>query len=178
MNSDPISRFQSDIALLECCDQISQQRGDYLVVGIHGDSVVNNELGMNLPLLNLHERVLSVLGCRYVSDVLIDAPYHITSDMIASLKISEVICIDSNTYPGAPRGLDARFDEVRRAGILSLLESPSEFNMGRIVQRIQQNHEAVQARIEAKMEAERSFYRGKHESNLSISTSLVNENGK
>lgn len=33
---------------------------------------------MNLPIMTLHERVLSVLGCKYVDDVLIDAPYTIT----------------------------------------------------------------------------------------------------
>ena len=49
------------------------ERGDYLIVGIHGDSVVNKRRGGNLPLMNLHERVLSVLGCKYMNDVLIDA---------------------------------------------------------------------------------------------------------
>ena len=67
------------------------QRGDYLIVGVHGDAVVNRHRGMNLPLMNLHERVLSVRGCRYVDDVVIDAPYVITHDMIASLNISEVL---------------------------------------------------------------------------------------
>lgn len=41
--------------------------------------------------MNLHERVLSVLGCKYPDDVLIDAPAEITPDMIASLKITEVV---------------------------------------------------------------------------------------
>jgi ethanolamine-phosphate cytidylyltransferase len=41
--------------------------------------------------MNLHERVLSVLGCKYANDVLIDAPVEISPDMIASLKISEVV---------------------------------------------------------------------------------------
>lgn len=52
---------------------------------------MNKRRGGNLPLMNLHERVLSVLGCKYASDVLIDAPLEITPDMIASLKISEVL---------------------------------------------------------------------------------------
>lgn len=67
------------------------QRGDYLIVGIHGDAVVNKRRGGNLPLMNLHERVLSVLGCKYMDDVLIDAPLEITPDMIASLRITEVV---------------------------------------------------------------------------------------
>ena len=41
--------------------------------------------------MNLHERVLSVLGCKYINDVLIDAPMEITPDMIASLRITEVV---------------------------------------------------------------------------------------
>jgi ethanolamine-phosphate cytidylyltransferase len=67
------------------------QRGDYVIVGIHGDSVVNKRRGGNLPLMNLHERLLSVLGCKFMNDVLIDAPLEITPDMIASLRISEVV---------------------------------------------------------------------------------------
>ena len=39
---------------------------------------VNKHRGMNLPIMTLHERVLSVLGCKYVDDVLIDAPYTIS----------------------------------------------------------------------------------------------------
>jgi ethanolamine-phosphate cytidylyltransferase len=69
----------------------ASKRGDYLIVGIHGDAAVNKRRGGNLPLMNLHERVLSVLGCKYANDVLIDAPVEITPDMIASLKISEVV---------------------------------------------------------------------------------------
>lgn len=62
-----------------------------MIVGIHGDSVVNKRRGGNLPLMNLHERLLSVLGCKFMNDVLIDAPIEITPDMIASLRISEVV---------------------------------------------------------------------------------------
>jgi ethanolamine-phosphate cytidylyltransferase len=71
-------------------------------VGVHNDSVTNSHRGMNLPIMNLHERVLSVLGCKYVDDVLIDAPYVITKEMIVSLNISVVlhgsITEDPNVY--------------------------------------------------------------------------------
>lgn len=52
--------------------------GDYLIVGVHSDEVVNAQRGLNMPIMNLNERVLSVLGCAYVNDVLIDAPLKIT----------------------------------------------------------------------------------------------------
>ena len=41
------------------------QLGDYLLVGVHSDAVVNRHRGQNLPILNQQERVLSVLACRF-----------------------------------------------------------------------------------------------------------------
>ncbi len=38
--------------------------GDYLIVGLHTDPVVNRYKGYNYPIMNLHERTLSVLAYR------------------------------------------------------------------------------------------------------------------
>lgn len=38
--------------------------GDYLIVGLHTDPIVNRYKGSNFPIMNLHERVLSVLACK------------------------------------------------------------------------------------------------------------------
>jgi ethanolamine-phosphate cytidylyltransferase len=38
--------------------------GDFLIVGLHTDPVVNKYKGGNYPIMNLHERVLSVLACK------------------------------------------------------------------------------------------------------------------
>lgn len=56
----------------------AREYGDYLIAGVHSDEVVNAQRGLNMPIMNLNERVLSVLGCAYVNDVLIDAPLQIT----------------------------------------------------------------------------------------------------
>lgn len=48
------------LEFLERCAKL----GDYLVVGIHADAVVNYYKGRNYPIMTLHERVLSVLACR------------------------------------------------------------------------------------------------------------------
>ena len=42
----------------------AKERGDYLIAGVHSDTIVNQHQGSNLPIMNLHERVLSVLGCK------------------------------------------------------------------------------------------------------------------
>jgi hypothetical protein len=57
--------------------QYEAEKG-FLIVGVHNDMIVNRYRGSNMPIMNLHERVLSVLGCKYVDDVLIDAPYVMT----------------------------------------------------------------------------------------------------
>ncbi|CAM9205971.1 unnamed protein product [Ectocarpus sp. 13 AM-2016] len=72
--------------------------GDYLIAGVHSDEVVNAQRGLNMPIMNLNERVLSVLGCAYVNDVLIDAPLRMTREMIASLNIGAAVhgTVDDN----------------------------------------------------------------------------------
>ena len=42
----------------------AREMGDYLVVGVFGDDIVNRHRGLNYPILNLNERVLSVMGCK------------------------------------------------------------------------------------------------------------------
>jgi glycerol-3-phosphate cytidylyltransferase-like family protein len=86
------------------CFSSLTQRGDYVIVGIHGDSAVNKRRGGNLPLMNLHERLLSVLGCKFTNDVLIDAPLEITPDMIASLRITEVVHGTESDHNGGDVG--------------------------------------------------------------------------
>jgi cytidyltransferase-like protein len=44
----------------------ARAQGDYLIVGLHTDPVVNQYKGANYPIMNLHERVLSVLACRVI----------------------------------------------------------------------------------------------------------------
>ena len=68
-------------------------RADDLPDGVSQDDLIWEETiaaGGYGALMNLHERVLSVLGCQYVDDVLIDAPYDITPEMISRLNISNL----------------------------------------------------------------------------------------
>lgn len=38
--------------------------GNYVVVGIHDDSTINKNKGLNYPIMNLKERALTLLACR------------------------------------------------------------------------------------------------------------------
>ena len=65
--------------------------GDFLYVGVWGDDIVNYFKGSKYPILSLHERVLMVLACKYVDDVVIGCNYQISKDQIKSLNIAKVV---------------------------------------------------------------------------------------
>ena len=47
--------------------------GDFLLVGVHSDDVLIEH--KRKPILTMEERVASVAGCRYVDEVIPDAPW-------------------------------------------------------------------------------------------------------
>lgn len=53
--------------------QCARKEGDFLLVGLHCDEDVTDRRGPHLPLMDLHERALSVLACKYVDEVIIGA---------------------------------------------------------------------------------------------------------
>ena len=68
----------------------AKKLGDFLLVGIHDDSTVNSLRGENFPIMNLHERALSVLSCKHVDEVIIGCPWKLTKDLITSMNVSIV----------------------------------------------------------------------------------------
>lgn len=70
----------------------AKSQGDYLLVGVLDDDTVNRVKGSNFPIMNLHERVLSVLQCRFVDEVIIGAPYCVNKDVLEQVyKINLVV---------------------------------------------------------------------------------------
>eukprot|EP00834_Sanchytrium_tribonematis_P001512 NODE_38_length_35257_cov_0.939047.p6 type:complete len:393 gc:universal NODE_38_length_35257_cov_0.939047:26195-27373(+) len=65
--------------------------GNFLIVGVHDDMVVNQYKGSNYPIMNINERVLGVLTCRFVDEVIIGAPVDITSSLFEQFNISVVV---------------------------------------------------------------------------------------
>ena len=52
--------------------------------------------GSNHPIMSIHERTLSVLACRHVDEVHIDAPYVVTKDLLEHFKV-DVLCAGTNS---------------------------------------------------------------------------------
>lgn len=65
--------------------------GDYLVVGLHPDNVITRYKGAKYPIMNLQERLLSLLACKFVDDVVIGAPYKVSVELLEHFNVSLVV---------------------------------------------------------------------------------------
>ena len=63
--------------------------GDYLIVGIMSDyDAVNDN---RQPILTVEERVAVIVGCRYVDEVIPNAPWSVNADWIAQHYIDFIV---------------------------------------------------------------------------------------
>jgi cytidyltransferase-like protein len=67
----------------------ARRQGDYLLVGVHSDETVMSY--KRRPILSMDERVASVEGCRYVDEVVSNAPLTIDRAWIEQNKIDLVL---------------------------------------------------------------------------------------
>uniref|UniRef100_A0A0E0RD19 ethanolamine-phosphate cytidylyltransferase n=1 Tax=Oryza rufipogon TaxID=4529 RepID=A0A0E0RD19_ORYRU len=106
--------------------------------------IVHSTRGPHRPIMNLHERSLSVLACRYVDEVIIGAPWDVSKDMITTFNISLVV------HGTIAENMDFMKDDLnpyavpRAMGIYRRLESPLDITTSTIIRRIVANHEAYQ----------------------------------
>ncbi|XP_067621247.1 ethanolamine-phosphate cytidylyltransferase isoform X2 [Eurosta solidaginis] len=138
----------------------AKQLGDFLIVGLHTDPVVNSYKGSNYPIMNLHERVLSVLSCKYVNEVVIGAPYCVTEDVIDHFKI-DVVC-----HGQTPIALEnGKFDPYavpKTRGIFTLIDSNNSMTTELIVERIISHRLEYERRNKAKKKKEEAIEAMQH----------------
>lgn len=73
------------IEALRLVREDAEKTGSAVVVGLHDDKTVNQYKGLNYPIMNLFERALCVLQCKYVDCVVIGAPYAPTREFLSKL---------------------------------------------------------------------------------------------
>ncbi|XP_031486350.1 ethanolamine-phosphate cytidylyltransferase [Nymphaea colorata] len=141
--------------------RLARGLGDFLLVGIHTDQTVSNNRGAHRPIMNLHERSLSVLACRYVDEVIIGAPWEVSKDMITTFNISLVVHGTVAENMDYTKGNCNPYAVPTSMGIFKELESTLDITTTTIIKRIVANHEAYQKRNEKKSESEKRYYEGK-----------------
>lgn len=117
--------------------EAAKKECDYLIVGVHDDRVVNKYKGENHPVANLHERVLGVLSCKYVDEVVIGAPYVISKEMIAAQGISFVF-VGVESDPVQPDQEDPN-QFAEEMGLVRVIKSGSDVTTSVIIERIFEN---------------------------------------
>jgi len=131
------------------------KEGDFLIVGLHTDPVVNRYKGSNYPIMNLHERVLSVLAYKYVDEVVIGAPYEVTKSLMDHFKVDVVchgetkICDLDDNDP---------YDEPKRQGKFKLIDSENSLTTEMLVQRILKRRLEYEERNKKKEKKEKAAF--------------------
>lgn len=121
------------VDFLQKCKEI----GSFVIVGLHSDWEVNRYKGKNYPIMNLQERVLSLLACKYVSEVIIGAPYTMTEYMINDLKINYVVQGKTPVKPDED-GNDP-YEVPKEKGIFKIIDSGNNLTTDVIIKRIIQH---------------------------------------
>eukprot|EP00878_Enallax_costatus_P014207 GHUV01014861.1.p1 GENE.GHUV01014861.1~~GHUV01014861.1.p1 ORF type:complete len:381 (+),score=118.13 GHUV01014861.1:154-1296(+) len=138
--------------------RLAKQQGDFLLVGLHTDEDVESRRGPHTPIMNVHERALSVLASKYVDEVVIGAPMIISDDLLRTFNISLVVRGSLTETRGHGSMDDKRYALPRERGIFRLLSSPSSVTTRSIIQRIVDNRAAFEARNKKKVASEQAYY--------------------
>ncbi|KAF2461348.1 hypothetical protein BDY21DRAFT_383424 [Lineolata rhizophorae] len=134
----------------------------YVVVGVHGDEVINRWKGVNYPVMNIFERALCALQCKYVHAMVLLAPYTPSDRFLKTFPFSnmakqpeppDVVYHGPTSFLPHPPTFDT-YAAAKALGIYNEIpEHPySHVNAGEIVNRILKGREAYEARQKKKGE--------------------------
>jgi ethanolamine-phosphate cytidylyltransferase len=144
------------VGLLDFLEK-AKQEGDYLIVGLHSDPVVNRYKGHNYPIMNVHERTLSVLACKYVDEVVISAPYTITKELMDHFKV-DLVVHGKTEVSNDPLGSDP-YAECKRLNKFKSIDSNNKLTTADIVERIISHRLEYEKRNKAKEAKEATVYK-------------------
>ncbi|XP_043199254.1 ethanolamine-phosphate cytidylyltransferase-like isoform X2 [Amphibalanus amphitrite] len=106
--------------------------------------------------MNLHERTLSVLACRYVGEVVIGAPYAVTAELMDHFRV-DVVCHGHTPVAEDVDGSDPYLEPKRRGKFKSLV-SGNDMTTQKIVERIIEHRMEFMLRNQKKEKKELAAY--------------------
>ncbi|KAI1081385.1 cytidylyltransferase [Whalleya microplaca] len=119
----------------------------FVVVGVHDDEVINHWKGVNYPIMNIYERGLCVLQCRYVNAVVFGAPFSPTKSYLTTFPWG----VPDAVYHGPTAFMPLSYDPYaapKTMGIFQEIASHAfqDVNAGTIVQRIMRSRDQYEER--------------------------------
>jgi ethanolamine-phosphate cytidylyltransferase len=123
----------------------------FVVAGVHDDEVINKWKGVNYPIMNIYERGLCVLQCRYVNAVVFGAPFTPTKGYLTSLPWGTPDAVYHGPTSFMPFTEDV-YTEPKEMGIYREIghHEFEDVNAATIVQRIMKSRDLYEARQKAK----------------------------
>lgn len=123
----------------------------FVVVGVHDDAVINEWKGVNYPIMNIFERGLCVLQCKYVNSVIFNAPFAPAKTFLAGFPHGTPDVV----YHGPTSFMPLTYDPYTDARDMGIYRDIGEHafqnvNAGEIVKRIMASREMYEARQRAK----------------------------
>lgn len=112
--------------------------GTYVVVGLHTDQEVNRYRGVNHPIMNLNERTLSVLACKFVNEVVIGAPYKVDEAMLNHFNV-KVVCHGLATPQTPGEDGENPYAVAKQKGLFREVDSKNTLTTSGIIERILSN---------------------------------------
>ncbi len=93
-HSSPYSKLETSSLL---ATNVAQSLRRYEIVNSRRSSQVSERDGANFPIFSFYERTLSVLGCKYTDDIVINAPKKIDEKFIEEFNIHKVVYLTEDT---------------------------------------------------------------------------------
>ena len=122
----------------------------YVVAGVHTDRVINHWKGLNYPIMNIFERSMCVLQCRYIDSLMLSAPFVPDGGFLDELARVYGGTVEA-VYHGPTafmEGEEDTYEEAKRRGIYREIGGHrwADVNAGVIVNRILRERERYEER--------------------------------
>ncbi|KAF2202465.1 ethanolamine-phosphate cytidylyltransferase [Delitschia confertaspora ATCC 74209] len=146
--------WYDEAAVKERIEKTGEDYGPvFIVAGIHDDEVINHWKGINYPIMNIFERGLCVLQCKYIHAVIFGTPFSLSKAFLRTLPYGT----PSAVYHGITSFMPLTYDPYAQAkalGIYRAIENHNyqNVNAGEIVERIIKSRAMYQERQRLKGE--------------------------
>jgi cytidyltransferase-like protein len=108
----------------------ARRHGDWLIVGVLSDETVASY--KRRPIMSLAERVAVIESCRYVDEVIEDAPFQVTEEFLAEHDITTVVHGDDLS----PQDAEPVYGAAAAAGKLKYVRRTAGISTTELIQRV------------------------------------------
>ena len=108
----------------------ARQHGDWLVVGVLSDDTAASY--KRRPIMTLAERVAVIESCRYVDEVVADAPFRVTQAFLDEHAITMVVHGDDLS----PEGAEFVYGAAAEAGKLASVQRTGGLSTTEVIRRV------------------------------------------